>query len=338
MTSERIKKIMITGGAGFIGSRLVRGILRDEYDELVGAHVVVVDLLTYAGNVENVPNPMSEPRLTFAHEDICDVSRVEPLMRDCDVVVHLAAESHVDRSIDGGAREFVTTNVLGTQALLDAALRCGVRRFVYVSTDEVYGSIPLGSFSEIDPVNPTSPYAASKTAGEHLVRAYARTYDMNVVITRGANTYGPYQHPEKLIPRFITRLLTGRTVPLYGDGHHVRSWLHVRDHCDGIYRALVTGKSGATYNVRGHDELSNRQLTEMLIQLCGADWSYVTRAPDRLAHDERYAIDGALALRDLGYEPLTPLECGLRDTVSWYRENRDWWLSATEADRWEASR
>lgn len=332
MRDTPIKRIMITGGAGFIGSHLVRNILDGVYAELVDAHVVVVDLLTYAGNVDNLPSSSHKSRLTFAHEDVCDSRRIEPLMRDCDVVIHLAAESHVDRSITGWAHEFVTTNVLGTQVLLDLARRCGVRRFVHVSTDEVYGSIKLGRYTETAPLNPSSPYSASKAGAEHIVSAYAHTHNLDAVITRGANTYGPNQYPEKLIPRFITRLLSNHTVPLYGDGRHVRSWLHVSDHCHGIVRALTRGKTGQAYNIRGTSELSNRQLTELLVKLCDVDRDRITYVADRPGHDYRYAISGAKSYDELGYEPTVELEHGLRSTIHWYREHRDAWLPIAEAD------
>jgi dTDP-glucose 4,6-dehydratase len=245
-------------------------------------------------------------------------------MAEADQVVHFAAESHVDRSITA-AEEFVSTNVLGTQTLLDAALRHEVERFVHISTDEVYGSVETGSRTEDDPLDPTSPYAASKAASDMVALAYHRTHGVDVRVTRCTNNYGPRQFPEKIIPLFITNLLDGHDVPLYGDGLNRRDWLHVEDHCRAVDLVRVNGRPGEIYNIGGGTELSNRRLTEMLLAACGGDWSRVRHVPDRKGHDRRYSIQDDKARAELGYEPRHDVERGLADTVEWYRRNRDWW-------------
>jgi dTDP-glucose 4,6-dehydratase len=263
-------------------------------------------------------------RLRFVRGDIADAETVAQAMRDVDVVVHFAAESHVDRSI-AGAADFVVTNVLGTQTLLEASLRQGVRTFVHVSTDEVYGSIAEGSWPESHVLEPNSPYAASKAGADLMTRAYGRTHGLDVRITRCSNNYGPYQFPEKVIPLFVTTLLDGGTVPLYGDGGNVRDWLHVTDHCRGIQLVLERGRPGEIYNIGGGTELSNRQLTGLLLEACGADWDRVRLVPDRLGHDRRYSVDATKITTELGYRPGVDFAAGLRETVQWYRTNRQWW-------------
>jgi dTDP-glucose 4,6-dehydratase len=243
--------------------------------------------------------------------------------------VHFAAESHVDRSIDGAA-EFVRTNVLGTQTLLEAAVRHGVGRFVHVSTDEVYGSIDVGSWPETHPLEPNSPYAASKAGSDLMARAYARTHGLDVVVTRCSNNYGPHQFPEKLIPLFVTTLLDGGSVPLYGDGGNVRDWLHVDDHCRGIQLVLEHGRAGEVYNIGGGTELTNRELTQLLLDACGADWSRVRHVADRKGHDRRYSVDITKISTELGYAPRVPFAEGLAATVAWYRDRRDWWQPLRE--------
>lgn len=315
-------KILVTGGAGFIGSHYVRTLLQDEYAGWEGANVTVVDKLTYAGNRESLP--ADDPRLTFVQGDILDGDLLRQLLPGHDAVVHFAAESHVDRSLESAA-EFVRTNVLGTQSLLEAVLASGVERVVHVSTDEVYGSIDKGSWTETWPLAPNSPYAASKAASDLIARSYWRTHGIDLSITRCSNNYGPYQHPEKLIPLFVTNLLAGLTVPLYGEGANVREWLHVDDHCRAIDLVLNKGQAGEVYNVGGGNERTNRAITERLLELTGRDWSSVRRVADRKAHDLRYALDETKIAEQLGYAPRVSFEQGLADTVAWYRENADWW-------------
>ncbi len=319
-------RIFVTGGAGFIGSNFVRAVLRDEFPVLSGAAVTVLDNLSYSGNEANIPS--GDPRLTFVRGDICDTSLVPDVMSGHDVVVHFAAESHVDRSILAAER-FVATNVLGTQVLLDAARATGVGRFVHVSTDEVYGSIDEGEWTEDWPLAPNSPYAASKAGSDLMALAAHRTHGLDVVVTRCSNNYGPYQFPEKVIPLFVTNLLDGHRVPLYGDGGNVRDWLHVSDHCRGIALVLGKGRAGEVYHIGGGTELTNRELTGRLLAACGADWDMVERVPDRKGHDRRYALSIAKISAELGYAPEVSLEDGLAATVSWYRENRNWWEPLT---------
>lgn len=317
-------RILITGGAGFIGSHFVRTLLADGYPAFAGAQVVVLDKLTYAGNLANLAPVAHDPRLHVVEGDILDPRLVDELMAGTDLVVHFAAESHVDRSILGAA-DFVMTNVVGTQTLLDAALRRGVGTFVHVSTDEVYGSIAEGSWPETHGLEPNSPYSASKAGSDLLARAYARTHGMDVRVTRCSNNYGPYQFPEKVIPLFVTNLLDGQDVPLYGDGLNVRDWLHVDDHCRGIALVAEKGRPGEVYNIGGGTELTNRELTERLLAACGADWSRVRPVEDRKGHDRRYSVDIAKISAELGYAPQVPFEQGLAETVQWYRDRRDWW-------------
>ncbi|MEU4349653.1 dTDP-glucose 4,6-dehydratase [Streptomyces sp. NPDC023838] len=315
-------KILITGGAGFIGSHYVRTMLEGGYEGYEDAYVTVVDKLTYAGNLANIP--VGHPRLRFVEGDIGDTELIRSLVVDQDAVVNFAAESHVDRSLYGAA-EFIRTNVGGTQCLLDACLLAKVPRFLQVSTDEVYGSIDDGVWTEEWPLRPNSPYAAAKAGGDLIALAYAATHGMDVRLTRCSNNYGPYQHIEKLIPLFVTRLLAGQSVPLYGDGNNVREWVHVDDHCQGIHAALTRGRAGEVYNIGAGTALTNREMTDRLLRLCGADWSSVHQVADRLGHDRRYALDDSKARRELGYRPRVPFEQGLAETVEWYRSHPDWW-------------
>jgi dTDP-glucose 4,6-dehydratase len=317
-------RVLVTGGAGFIGSHFVRGLLRDHYPAFAGGEVVLLDKLTYAGNLANLEDGADSPRLRFVHGDICDPGVVASAMSGADLVVHFAAESHVDRSISDGA-EFVRTNVLGTQVLLQAALEAGVGRFVHVSTDEVYGTIATGSWTEDRPLEPNSPYSASKASSDLLVRAYHRTHGMNTCVTRCSNNYGPYQFPEKVIPLFVTNLMDGLPVPLYGEGANVRDWLHVDDHCRGIALAAERGRAGEVYNLGGGTELSNLELTGRLLTVTGNDFSMVRRVPDRKGHDARYSVDIGKATRELGYTPMVDFTTGIAETISWYRDNRAWW-------------
>ncbi|MCT4356206.1 dTDP-glucose 4,6-dehydratase [Streptomyces sp. Je 1-79] len=318
-------RILVTGAAGFIGSHFVRTLLQDRYAGWEGAEVTVVDSLTYAGNLASLP--MGDPRLSFVRGDICDLPLLLQLLPGHDVVVHMAAESHVDRSVDSAA-EFVRTNVVGTQTVLEAALRSGVPRVVHVSTDEVYGSIDSGSWTEEWPLLPNSPYAASKAASDLIVRSYWRTHGLDVSITRCSNNYGPYQHPEKLIPLFVTNLLEGKSVPVYGDGGNVREWLHVDDHCRAIHAVAVKGRAGEVYNIGGGREHTNLELTHRLLDLCDADASAIRHVEDRKAHDVRYSLDGSKIQDELGFTPQIPFDRGLADTVAWYRAHAAWWKAA----------
>ncbi|WP_406260664.1 dTDP-glucose 4,6-dehydratase [Streptomyces nigra] len=316
--------LLVTGAAGFIGSAYVRALLARRSAD--APHVTVLDKLTYAGSRDNLP--ADHPRLTFVRGDIRDAALVDKLMAEAGQVVHFAAESHVDRSITG-AGDFVLTNVVGTQVLLDAALRHGVGPFVHISTDEVYGSLATGSAREDDPLRPSSPYSASKASADLLALSYHRTHGLDVRVTRCSNNYGPRQFPEKVIPRFVTRLLDGHPVPLYGDGRHVRDWLHVDDHCHGVELVRTRGRSGETYNIGGGTELSNKELTALLLDACGAGWDRVEHVEDRKGHDLRYSVDWTKARTELGYRPRRDFTTGLAETVAWYRENRAWWEPLT---------
>ncbi|HEY0449849.1 dTDP-glucose 4,6-dehydratase [Actinophytocola sp.] len=317
-------RVLVTGGAGFIGSHYVRKVLGGAYATLADAEVVVLDKLTYAGSEANLESVKDHPRLRFVRGDICDRELVRELMPGTDLVVHFAAESHVDRSILGAA-DFVMTNVVGTQTLLQAAVDAEVGKFVHVSTDEVYGSIDEGSWPETHPLEPNSPYSASKASSDLLARSFFRTHGLPVCITRCSNNYGPHQFPEKVIPLFVTNLLDGKKVPLYGDGQNVRDWLHVDDHCWGIQLVADAGRAGEIYNIGGGTELTNLELTEQLLEAFGVDWSMVERVPDRKAHDRRYSVDITKISAELGYRPLMSFEEGLSSTIAWYRENRAWW-------------
>jgi dTDP-glucose 4,6-dehydratase len=317
-------RILVTGGAGFIGSNFVRKLVTDAYPGLEGAHVVVLDALTYSGNLANLAPVAESPRYSFVHGDIRDADLLDTLFPEVDAVVHFAAESHVDRSVRD-ASIFVETNVVGTQRLLDAALRHNLARFVHVSTDEVYGSISEGSWPETWPLEPNSPYSASKAGSDLLARAYHRTHGLNISITRCSNNYGPYHFPEKVIPLFVTNLIDDTHVPLYGEGNNVRDWLHVDDHCRGIALVLTRGRAGEVYNIGGGTELTNKELTQLLLDATGKDWSFVDHVADRLGHDLRYSVDITKIRTELGYEPQVPFERGLAEVVQWYRDNRAWW-------------
>ena len=320
---------MVTGGAGFIGSNFVRRTLNDAYPSLEGAEVVVIDALTYSGNRANLEAVADSARLTFIHGDIRDADVVARALDGADAIVHFAAESHVDRSVSD-ASIFVETNVLGTQKLLDGALAAGVTKFVHVSTDEVYGSIDEGSWTETEPLLPNSPYSASKAGSDLLARSYFVTHGLDVSITRCSNNYGPFHFPEKVIPLFITNLLNDEHVPLYGDGGNVRDWLHVDDHCRAISLVLADGKPGEIYNIGGGTELSNAELTMLLLDATGRDLSFVDFVDDRKGHDRRYSVDASKIERELGFTPEVQFSQGLKETVEWYRENRAWWEPLTQ--------
>jgi dTDP-glucose 4,6-dehydratase len=316
-------RLFVTGGAGFIGSHYVRSALSGAYPELAGAEVTVFDKLTYAGNLANLAPVADSPRYRFVAGDICDPAALDQALPGHDLVVNFAAETHVDRSIVG-AGEFALTNFIGAQQVFDACLRHGVSRVVHVSTDEVYGTIPTGSWTEEHLLEPNSPYSAAKAGADLLARAYARTYGLNVSITRCSNNYGPFQFPEKVIPLFVTNLIDGRRVPLYGDGLNVRDWLYVDDHCRGIQLVAERGQPGEFYNIGGGRELTNKELVGQLLEACGAGWDMVDYVEDRKGHDRRYSLDFG-KLHALGYTPQTTFEDGLAATVAWYRENRSWW-------------
>ena len=316
-------RLLVTGGAGFIGSNFVRRIFDGTLSGI--SSVVVLDKLTYAGNEENLSVVNSQVGYRFMKGDICNEVLVTELVDSADAVVNFAAESHVDRSI-ASAADFVTTNVAGVQVLLDVVKASGEKkRFLQVSTDEVYGSIESGSWDENWPLLPNSPYSASKAGGELLARAYHQTHHMDIVVTRCSNNYGPFHFPEKLIPLFITNLLEGKKVPLYGNGNNVRDWLHVDDHCVGIHKVLMNGRAGEIYNIGGGRELTNLEITNLIVESMGADKSMIEYVEDRKGHDLRYSVNWNKIKHELGYEPKVKFEDGLRETIDWYRNNRAWW-------------
>ncbi|HSR42099.1 MAG TPA: dTDP-glucose 4,6-dehydratase [Longimicrobiales bacterium] len=342
--------LLVTGGSGFIGSNLVRHLLR----ERPGDRVVNLDLLTYAGNPENLRDVEDDPRYRFVHGDICDGDLVEELVAEADAVLHLAAESHVDRSIADDA-PFVRTNVVGTHVLLAAAVATKLERFLHVSTDEVYGELDWrdpaeedtaaalarfhrgegdapGFFTEESPVAPRSPYSATKAASDHLVLAYHATHGLDAVVSRCSNNYGPYQYPEKMIPLMITHAMDGKEMPVYGDGLHVRDWIHVEDHCRGLLAALDRGEAGRVYNFGGEAERKNLDVARRVVELVGADPELLTLVEDRPGHDRRYAIDVSRARAELGWEPERTFDQGLRETVDWYRGREEWWRPLVRDD------
>ena len=312
-------KILVTGGAGFIGSNYVRHVLTNHPEDAV----VNLDKLTYAGNLENLRDVEKDPRYRFVHGDICDRAVVADAMEGVDGVVHFAAETHVDRS-NAGADEFLKTNVGGTFTLLEAARERKIGRFVAVGTDEVYGSIARGASRELDPLNPSNPYSASKAAADLLARAYWITHRLPVVITRSSNNFGPYQYPEKVIPLFITNAIEGQPLPLYGDGKNVRDWLYVLDNCAAIDLVLRKGKDGEIYNIGGSHEVENVVLTRQVLHLLGKPESLITPVADRPGHDRRYALDST-KVRTLGWKPAHPFAAALEATVAWYKGHEAWW-------------
>ncbi len=313
---------LVTGAAGFIGSHFVRQVLAED----PRTRVIAFDKLTYAGCLANLADCREHERFRFVRGDICDAEAVaEVLAGEVDAVVNFAAESHVDRSIMGCA-EFIRTNVQGVQVLLDACRARGVSRFLQVSTDEVYGSLgPTGRFTEETPLSPNSPYSASKAAADLLALAYHRTYGLPVVVTRCSNNYGPYQFPEKLIPLFVTNLIEGRKVPVYGDGLNVRDWVHVADHCRAVRRVLEAGRAGEVYNVGGDNEQNNLVITRMILAHFGHGAEMIEHVKDRLGHDRRYAVDATKLREELGWAPRIDFAGGLAETVEWYQAHEDWW-------------
>jgi dTDP-glucose 4,6-dehydratase len=316
-----MQNILVTGGAGFIGSNFARYLLH----RYPAYRVVVYDKFTYAGNLNNLRDIQADPRYAFVQGDIADPAAVEQAVREhaIDTIVNFAAETHVDRSIlDPGSAH--RTNFTGVYVLLEAVRQLGLERFHQISTDEVYGSIPEGAFKEGDPLEPNSPYSASKGAGELMVRAYHVTYGLNTVVTRGSNTYGPYQYPEKVMPLFITNALDGEPLPLYGDGMQVRDWLYVTDHCAGIDLVLHAGKAGEVYNLGGGNERPNLEVTRLILKLLGRPESLIRRVADRPGHDRRYALDCA-KVKALGWQPEHDFEAGAAETVEWFKQNEWWW-------------
>jgi dTDP-glucose 4,6-dehydratase len=324
--------MLVTGGAGFIGSNFVRFVLANRPD----MNLVNVDALTYSGNLENLADIAHDPRYSFVKADICDREAMTPLIEQCDCIVHFAAESHVDRSIIDST-PFIRTNIGGTQILLDLARAAGGRRFVHVSTDEVYGDLPLDQpelkFTEETPIAPNSPYAASKAASDLLVRAAHHTFGSETLITRCSNNFGPYQFPEKVIPLFVSNLFEGKSVPLYGDGSNVRDWLHVEDHCEAVLTVLEKGAPGEVYNIGGDNERSNLELTHAILNAMGKDESSITRVKDRPGHDRRYAIDSSKLQRELGWRPTrSAWPEALQKTVDWYVQHESWWRNVKSGE------
>jgi dTDP-glucose 4,6-dehydratase len=316
-------RLLVTGAAGFIGSNYVRMIASGKFAGI--SSVAVLDKLTYAGVKENLLSAKDISDYSFTQGDICDPPLIASMLKDVDAILNFAAESHVDRSISG-ASDFVQTNIVGVQVLLDAIKDSGRNiRFVQISTDEVYGSIESGSWTEDWPLQPNSPYSASKASGELLARSYNKTHGLDVVITRCSNNYGTHHFPEKLIPLFITNLIEGKKVPVYGTGENVRDWLHVDDHCRGIYSVLMNGRSGEVYNIGGGRELTNNEITRLILEAMGADESCIEYVEDRKGHDLRYSVDWTKINRELGYEPQVKFENGLKETIQWYRDNEKWW-------------
>jgi len=316
-------KLFVTGGAGFIGSNFIRMLLNDELEQRPDM-VTVLDSLTYSGNLQNLESSLKDPRLSFIQGDICDISTVESATSGHDILINFAAESHVDRSINSSMR-FVQTNVLGTQVLLEAARKNGIKKFIQVSTDEVYGSIEDGSWDETYTLNPNSPYAATKAAADLIVRSYWRTHDLDICITRCSNNYGPFQFPEKVIPLFVTNLIDGKNIPIYGDGKNIREWIHVDDHCRGISRVISGGKKGNIYNIGNGNEISNNLLSELILKHFDLDESRIDFVEDRRGHDFRYALNTSKIESELGFSSKIDFQSGLSGTVDWYRRNESWW-------------
>ena len=322
-------KALVTGGAGFIGSNYVRRVLDGTLKGI--SEVTVLDKLTYAGTLTNL-SELPRGNFRFIQGDICDQDLITKLAKSHDVVINFAAESHVDRSIQG-SREFMMTNIVGTQTLLDGSRLGEVETFIQVSTDEVYGTVPVGSWNENEPLLPNSPYAASKASADLIARSFFRTYGFDVRVTRCSNNYGPHQNPEKLIPLFITNLIDNLPVPVYGDGSNIRDWLHVDDHCQGIHKVLLQGEPGEIYNIGGGTELSNLSLTMQILKIMNKGVSNIQYVDDRLGHDLRYSVDIKKITEKLGYAPHNNFEEGLKQTVKWYQANESWWRPLLKAPK-----
>lgn len=334
-----MKKLLVTGGAGFIGSNFVRYML-DKHSEV---EIMVFDILTYAGHLENLDDVKDNPRFSFVQGDIRNANDVEEPVKWAEIIINFAAESHVDRSIHD-AENTMTTNVMGVFTLCEAAKRLGVEKFIQISTDEVYGDIETGFSKETDPLAPNSPYSAGKAGGELLARAYWRTYGVPVVVTRGSNTYGPYQQPEKLVPLFVSNAIDDKPLPVYGDGMQVRDWLHVLDHCSGIETVMLKGVPGEAYNIGGDNQRPNLQIVELILEETGKDKSLIKHVEDRPGHDRRYALDSSKLLA-MGWPRVHDFEQGMRETIRWYMNNESWWRPIKEgaankrfAEQWYANR
>ena len=319
-----MRKLLITGGAGFIGSNFVRYMVNKYPDD----KIVVLDALTYAGNRDNLEDLENKSNYQFYHGDICDKDLVDKLAADVDIIINFAAETHVDRSIVE-AGSFIQTDVVGTYTLLEAAKKYKLETYIQISTDEVYGSIESGSFFEHSPIQPNSPYSASKAGGDLLVRAYHKTYGLPTLITRSSNNFGPYQYPEKLIPLFITNAIDDNPLPLYGDGKNVRDWLYVIDNCEAIDIVLQKGEAGEVYNIGGGNELENIQITEMILEKLGKPKSLIKKVADRLGHDRRYSVD-IEKISQLGWSPRHQFSEAMAETIEWYQKNEDWWRRIKE--------
>ena len=314
-------RLLVTGGAGFIGSNYIRMLVNGELKGI--SKIIVLDKLTYSGNKQNLID-LDSSSYEFIQGDICDIDLVSKLSKQVDAIVNFAAESHVDRSIDS-SKEFIQTNVFGTHTLLESARKSNLSTFLQISTDEVYGSISEGSWDEDFPLQPNSPYAASKASADLISQTYHRTYGMDIRVTRCSNNYGPYQYPEKVIPLFITNLIKGKKVPLYGQGLNIRDWLHVSDHCRGIHLVLTKGKPGDVFNIGGGIELSNLELTRFILKAIGASEESIERVADRLGHDFRYSLSIEKITKQLGYKPIVDFESGISQTIEWYKSNQEWW-------------
>lgn len=317
-------KLFITGAAGFIGSNFTRHMLKKYPD----CHVSVYDALTYAGNLDNLNDLLDYPNFTFVEKDIRKLDDILENLQEESIIINFAAESHVDRSILG-ASDFITTNIYGTYCLLEAARKKKAKKFLHISTDEVYGSIKDGSFKEVDPLNPSSPYASSKASADLLAMSYYKTYGLPVIITRSSNNYGPYQYPEKVIPLFITNAMEDKPLPLYSDGRNIRDWLHVLDNSSAIDTVLHKGKEGQIYNIGGSFEITNIELTNSILEIMKKPKSLIKKVPDRLGHDFRYSIDSS-KLKALGWKPEFDFQRGLRETIQWYINNQSWWKKIKE--------
>lgn len=334
-----MKHILVTGGAGFIGSNFVRYIL-NKYDDY---KITVIDALTYAGHTENLEDVWENPRFAFIKGDIRNFGDVAKPVEEADIIINFAAESHVDRSIVE-PEAFITTDVMGVFQLMEAAKKYGVEKFIQISTDEVYGDVEEGFSVETDPVSPNSPYSASKAGGELLARAYWRTYGVPVMITRGSNTYGPYQQPEKLVPLFVSNAIDDKPLPVYGDGMQIRDWLHVMDHCSGVETVMLKGEPGEIYNVGGNNQRPNVEIVNIILEVTGKDESLIKHVEDRPGHDRRYALDSTKLL-DMGWPRTHDFADGIRNTIRWYMENEEWWRKIKDsgdhkkfAEKWYANR